>query len=318
MELMESEAKYTVVGTAALILIALMAAAVVWLSASGVRSDSRRYKIYFEHQSLDGLQIRSDVKMKGIRVGAVTDFKFSSRRPGAVEVVISVAPTTPIRRSTRAVVDRNLVTGLASIQLVDLSEDSPLLTKPPPGEPYPVIAEGESKFQQFSDSLTQLADRANETLGRINRTLSDENQTALAETLDNLQHLSQNAGRVLARLDGTLSSVDRAADEVRSMSSGIINDEHTLAARYDTLGEEATTALRELTAGIRQISADAAQLSERASDLLASGDMELRLTAREVRAAADSIGAATDKLGDLRTTLFGPAEGALGPGEGTK
>ena len=32
---MEPEAKYTVVGTAALILIALVAAAVVWLSASG-------------------------------------------------------------------------------------------------------------------------------------------------------------------------------------------------------------------------------------------------------------------------------------------
>lgn len=315
---MEPEAKYTVVGTAALVLIALVAAAVVWLSASGEGSDSRRYKIYFEHQSLDGLQIRSDVKMKGIRVGAVTAFKLSSGRPGAVEVVISVAPTTPIRQSTRAAVDRNLVTGLASIQLVDLSGDSPLLTKPPPGEPYSVIAEGESKFQQFSESLTQLANRANETLRRIDRTLSDENQAALAETLYNLRHLSRNADRALARLDGTLSSVAGAADEVRSMSSGIANDARTLAARYDTLGEEATTALRELTADIRRISSDAAQLSERASDLLASSDMELRFTAREVRAAADSVGSAANKLGDLRTELFGPAEGALGPGEGAR
>jgi phospholipid/cholesterol/gamma-HCH transport system substrate-binding protein len=315
---MEPEAKYTVVGTAALILIALVAAAVVWLSASGEGSDSRRYKIYFEHQSLDGLQIRSDVKMKGIRVGAVTAFKFSSGRPGAVEVVISVAPTTPIRQSTRAAVDRNLVTGLASIQLVDLSEDSALLTKPPLGEPYAVIAEGESKFQQFSESLTQLANRANETLQRINTTLSDENQATFAETLDNLRRLSRNADRALTQLDGTLSSVARAADEVRSMSSGIANDARTLAARYDTLGEEATTALRELTADIRRISSDAAQLSERASDLLASGDMELRFTAREVRAAADSVGSAANKLGDLRTELFGPAEGALGPGEGAK
>lgn len=315
---MEPEAKYTVVGTAALILIALVAAAVVWLSASGEGSDSRHYKIYFEHQSLDGLQIRSDVKMKGIRVGGVRAFKFSSGRPGAVEVVISVAPTTPIRQSTRAAVDRNLVTGLASIQLVDLSEDSPLLTKPPPGAPYSVIAEGESELQQFFESLTQLANRAKETLRRIDTTLSDENQAALAETLHNLRHLSQNADRVLAQLDGTLSSVARAADQVRSMSSGIANDAHTLAARYDTLGEEATTALREITVGIRRISSDAAQLSEGASDLLANGDMELRLTAREIRAAAESVGSAANKLGDLRTELFGPAEGALGPGEGAK
>jgi phospholipid/cholesterol/gamma-HCH transport system substrate-binding protein len=312
---MEPEAKYTVVGTAALVLLALVAAVVVWLSTSGEGSDNRHYEIYFEHQSLDGLQLRSDVKMKGIRVGAVTAFKFSSRRPGAVEVVISVAPTTPIRQSTRAVVDRNLVTGLASLQLVDLSEDSPLLTKPLPGEPYPVIAEGESELQQFSESLTQLANRAKETLQRINTTLSDENQATFAETLDNLRRLSRNADRALTQLDGTLSSVGRAADQVRSMSSGIANDARTLAARYDTLGEEATTALREMTVSIGRISSNAAQLSERASDFLANGDMELRLTAREIREAADSIGATANKLGDLRTVLFGPAEGALGPGE---
>jgi phospholipid/cholesterol/gamma-HCH transport system substrate-binding protein len=312
---MEPEAKYTVVGTAALILLALMTAAVVWLSANGEGSDNRHYEIYFQHQSLDGLQVRSDVKMKGIRVGAVTAFKFSSQRPGAVEVVISVAPTTPIRQSTRAAVDRNLVTGLASIELVDLSEDSPLLTKPLPGEPYPVIAEGESELQQFSGSLTQLANQAKETMQRIDRTLSDKNQAALTETLDNLRSLSRNADRALGQLDKTLSSMDRAADEVRSMSSGIANDARTLAARYDTLGEEATTALREMNVSIRRISADAAQLSEGASDLLASGDTELRLTAREIRAAADSVGAAANKLGDLRTALFGPVEGALGPGE---
>ena len=62
---MEQEAKYTVVGTVLLILIALIAGAVVWLRSTGAEVDDRSYKIYFERQSLEGLQVRSEVRMKG-------------------------------------------------------------------------------------------------------------------------------------------------------------------------------------------------------------------------------------------------------------
>ena len=142
---MEPEARYTLVGTSVLILLALLTAAVVWLVASGQGKDVQTYKIYFAKQSLEGLQNRSDVKMRGIRVGTVTHISFSTRRQGTVEVVVAVAPTTPVRESTQAVVDRNLITGLATIRLVNLTEDSPPLNGPPPGEDEAVIAEGASR-----------------------------------------------------------------------------------------------------------------------------------------------------------------------------
>ena len=311
---MEPEAKYTVVGTAALILRRARGRGgrVAERERGGqATADVTRSISRINHSR--GSRAAATSRCRGSASGRSPAFVLveASRRGGG-DYSRSADDADPPEHPRR--VERQLVTGLASIRLVNLSEDSPLLTKPPPGEPYPVIAEGESEFQQFSESVTELAHRANETMRRIDRVLSDENQAALAETLDNLRHLSRNADRAVARLDGTLSSVARAADEVRSMSSGIANNARTLGARYDTLGEEATTAFRELTADIRRISSDAAQLSERASDLLASGDMELRFTAREVRAAADSVGSAANKLGDLRTELFGPAEGALGPG----
>ena len=181
-----------------------------------------------------------------------------------------------------------------------------------------MIAEGESKFQQFSESLTKLANRANETLRRIDRTLSDENQAALAETLDNLRHLSRNADQRPrpAGRNAFLGGPRRRRGPLDEQRDRQRRTHTRRTLRHRRRG--GTTALRELTADIRRISSDAAQLSERASDLLASGDMELRFTAREVRAAADSVGSAANKLGDLRTELFGPAEGALGPGEGAK
>ena len=175
---MEPEAKYTLVGTVVLILIASIAAALFWLRSSG-EADDKRYKIYFERQSLEGLQVRSDVKMRGIRVGSVNAFRISSGRPGAVEVFIRVDDSTPVRQSTQAVVERQLVTGIASILLVNTTEDSPPLTQLPQGEVYPVIAEGESRVQQVAESINQIAQRADETMQRINAVLSPQNQRAL-------------------------------------------------------------------------------------------------------------------------------------------
>ena len=97
--LMEPEAKYTLVGVAVLILLALVAAAVVWLRSSGEGADAREYKIYFERQSLEGLEPRSNVTMRGVRVGSVTGLRFSSQRPGRGRSLHRVDPATPVRKA---------------------------------------------------------------------------------------------------------------------------------------------------------------------------------------------------------------------------
>lgn len=315
---MEPEAKYTVVGTAVLILLAAIAVAAVWLKSAGGQLDDVPYKIYFARQSLEGLQIRSDVKMKGIRIGAVTGFRISSRRPGTVEVLIRVDGTAPIRQSTRADVERHLLTGIASIRLVNSSEDSPPLAAVQPDEPYPLIAEGESEYQQFSESIAQMAYRGDETLRRLNVMLSDENQAALREILVNLRRISSNVDRSLAGMDRATAAAGLAADEVRTMSSGIAGDARKLAARYDTLGEESTAVVRELAASIRQIGSDVARLSTRTDALLADGNIELRVTARELRDTADALGTAARRFYDPGKVLFGPARGSMGPGEAAR
>ncbi len=314
---MEPQAKYTLVGIVVLVLVALVVVAAVWLKSTGGQRDDEPFKIYFARQSLEGLQIRSDVKMQGIKVGSVSSFRISARRPGSVEVVIRVDGTTPVRQSTRASVERHLLTGIASILLVNTTENSPLLTEAAQDEPYPLIAEGESEYK-LTESAAYLAQRADETMQRINRVLSDENQVALGEILANFRGISANMDRSMASLDRTLVAVGRAADEMRTMSAGIAGDAHKLTARYDALGAESTTAVKDVTAAIHQISADVARLSTRMDALLADGNVELRVTAQELRATADSLGAAARRFNDPGRVLFGPAKGSMGPGEAPK
>jgi phospholipid/cholesterol/gamma-HCH transport system substrate-binding protein len=315
---MEPEAKYTLVGSVVLILLALIVVAVVWLRSSGEGADALEYKIYFERQSLEGLEPRSAVTMRGMRVGSVTSFRFSSKRPGAVEVFITVDPTTPVRQSTQATVERHLVTGLASVILVNTTEQSPALLEPPSGEPHPVIAEGASPIEQVSETLAQLAQRADETMQRVNSTLSPQNQAALSDVLANLQRFSEQANGTVVKLDTALGSLGGAADEVRALARSAASDTRALASRYDTLGAQATVSAREIGEAMRKMSADVERLAQRADSLLASGDEELRATARALRSAADSLGGVAARLRDPRQVIFGPAEAGLGPGEGVR
>jgi phospholipid/cholesterol/gamma-HCH transport system substrate-binding protein len=306
---MDPEARYTLVGTTVLVLAALIVAAVLWLRSTGEGRDDRTYKIYFVNQSLEGLEVRSDVRMRGIRIGSVSGFTFSSRRPGAVEVFIRVDGSAPVRESTQAIVERHLVTGIASIRLVNPSETTPRLTEAPEGEPYPVIAEGESAYQQFSESVNQLAQRADDTMQRISATLSAENQAALTEVLKNLRTVTANADQAVLAAAG-------AAEEVRKLAESIAADARTLSRRYDALGKQAGASLEDITGEVRAMRQDVARLAERADRLMASGDVELRATARALRGAADALSATAARLRDPGEVLYGPPAGALGPGEG--
>ena len=315
---MEPEARYTLVGIAVLVLAGALAAALWWLRSTGEGVDDLRYKIYFERQSLEGLSVRSDVLMRGIRVGSVTSFHFSQKRREAVEVLITVAPTTPVRTSTQAVVERHLVTGIASVRLVNPNEDAPLLREEPPGEPYPVIAEGESALAQAAETLNELALRAAEIMERLNTLLSDQNQQALAEALASVQRIAQRTERTLERADAALDSVGEAAGSVQALSRSVGNDASRLAARYDALGARADRSLQEVSGAVRGLAADAARVAQSAEALLSSSDAEVRATAQALRQAADALAGAARSLDDPRGVLFGPPAGAMGPGENAR
>jgi phospholipid/cholesterol/gamma-HCH transport system substrate-binding protein len=315
---MESEARYTLVGGAVILLVALLAAALFWLRSSGEGANARHYTVYFQQQSLEGLEPRSNVTMRGMRVGSVTGFRFSSRLPGAIEVFLSVGPTTPVLQSTRATVERHLVTGLASVRLENLTEQSPPLAAVPPDEVYPVIAEGESTVQQVTATLSQLAHRLDGTLQRLDDVLSPENRAAFTEVLDGLRRVSQRADGSLAKADAAFGAVGSAAGAVRVLAASAASNAGTLTARYDALGSEAGASVRELGVAVRRMSAEVERLSRRTDALLVDGDAELRSAAQALRSAADSVGVAADRLRDPRQVLYGPAEGALGPGEGAR
>ena len=72
---MEPEARYTTIGAVLLALIVSTIVGFVWLKSSGRAADFRFYTVYFERQSLEGLQIGGDVNMRGVKVGRVEEYR---------------------------------------------------------------------------------------------------------------------------------------------------------------------------------------------------------------------------------------------------
>jgi len=312
---MEAEARYTLVGTVVVVLALVLAGVLVWLRTSGEGSGAHRYKIYFEHQSLQGLQPRGDVTMRGVKVGAITSFGFSQQRARAVEVFIAVDPHTPVREATGAVVERNILTGLATLQLVNPGEDSPLLSEAPAGERYPVIREGKSNMEHVSQSLDQLVQHADETMQSLSAMLSPDNRAALADVLRNVRRVTEHADATLAKADAALVSFARTSDDVRNLTHSVNNDARKLAERYDALGAEAMATLGDVRGTVRRVGDDAGRVAQRADEALTVSADEVRDTARSLRSAADSIATAASGLRNPRQVIFGPAMEALGPGE---
>ena len=97
---MEPEARYTLIGAVVLALAAAAIAGFLWLSSSGRGSDYRFYTVFFEHQSLDGLQVGGSVNMRGINVGRVEDYEIGDDTINRVRVTLRVARETPVRENT--------------------------------------------------------------------------------------------------------------------------------------------------------------------------------------------------------------------------
>jgi phospholipid/cholesterol/gamma-HCH transport system substrate-binding protein len=279
---MEPEARFTAIGAILLALLLAAAAATVWLTRSGPRSDFRYYTIYFERQSLQGLQVGGDVEIRGVQVGRVERFSIARDNINRVQVTIRIDGRTPVSTNTVAVVGRKLLTGLARIDLVTPGKPGPELTAVNVGERYPVIAEGQSDLVQIADAVNGLAAKGASVLKSVDELLNAENRDAIAETL---------------------ASIRGMADAIRKT-----------AERAERVAVSADAATKEARVTLRDLSRAAAAL-ERTADV---GVNELRATTQELRSSAEIVARTADRLDNPRTVIFGPSPSQLGPGEKLK
>lgn len=312
---MEAEARYTLVGMVVLAVAAMGVMSILWIAGKTDDLAYRYYTIYFRSQSMDGLDVDSAVKMRGIRVGMVSEFDFSTKPDDAVKVLVKVSDQTPVREGVRAYVKRNIVTGLATIELTNEPDHGKLLTEVPSGEDYPVIAEGSSDLDKVASAVSKIAENGAEVLDKMNTLLSEENQAHISTTLANLEKISSHLVDSRESLDAAVQGIRDASDEFRLAGASITQAATRAEGSINDVGQNAQAALQEAARTLESLQMETRLISDKLQTLSDAGTQELSAMSRDVRTAADSVTVAGQKLSNPKALLLGPGRQQAGPGE---
>lgn len=312
---MEANARYTLVGAVVLAVAAMLVLALLWVAGKADDIAYRHYTIYFANQSMDGLDVDSAVKMRGIKVGVVTDYEFVSIPSEAVRVIIKVQEQTPIRQGAEAYVKRNVVTGLATIEISNAQPQAELLNEAAEGERYPVIAEGSSDLDRVATAVSRMAENGAQVLDKMNTLLSDENQQRISATLANLKELSDNLAANKQTLNDAVQGLKDASDEFRFAGASIAQAATRAEGSIVNVGQNAQTTLKEATRALESLQRESREISGKLQALSDTGALELTAMSRDVRTASDAVTAAGQKLSNPKALLLGPGKQQPGPGE---
>ncbi len=180
---METRSNHVLVGTVVLLLLAGLLVFVVWLAGLSNKA-SRCFDIYFS-QGVGGLNKGSAVSFSGVPVGEIKDISLLPDRPEFVWVRIEVDADTPVLQGTTAQIKGVGFTGVSEIQLDGAVKGSAPITQMGP-QGCPVIPSTSGGLGALLNSAPELLDRIQRLTERLTELLSDKNQNAVADILENV------------------------------------------------------------------------------------------------------------------------------------
>lgn len=210
---METRSNHVLVGAVVLAMLVGLLLFTVWLAGLSNKKE-RCFDIYFA-QAVGGLNKGSPVSFSGVPVGQIQEISLLPDRPEFVWVRINVDEETPVLQGTTAQIKGVGFTGVSEIQLAGAVKGGrPISQAGPQG--CPVIPSSSGGLGALLNSAPELIDRIQRLTERLTELLSDKNQNAIADILENVDTTT----RVLAERAPDLA--DAIADaRIAARNAGI-------------------------------------------------------------------------------------------------
>lgn len=178
---------------------------------------SLRYQIYTS-DSVHGMVVTSPVEFDGVTVGEVRQIDFI--KPGLVKIVLSIQPSIPITKGTRAaIITRGVAsrgfTGYVYILLSDKGQDdSPLM--PQPGQKYPVIPTIPPEGGTIDLALDALKGNMDDMVKIIESILDKNTQNSFKRLIFNMERISDMLLQNNNRINTLILNTEKASHQFNS------------------------------------------------------------------------------------------------------
>ena len=296
---METRANHLWVGAVTLVLLAALAAFIVWIARLG-QGRQDEYDIFYA-QSVSGLANGSEVSFAGVPVGQVTQIALARGNPEFVRVRIKVKDDVPILVGTQATIQASF-TGVSTILLDGARKGAPPITCETTAcpEDRPVIPPGRGGFGEIVANAPLLLERLATLTEQLNIILGPDNQAELAGILRNSNRLTGGLADATPELVANLKDFRTtmqefnqtldAVEKVALSTDGLINKEGS------PLAEELRGTLKSANAAMASLAATLEDTRPAARQLRESTLPNAEATLQDLRATSRSLRAITEKL----------------------
>lgn len=296
---METRANYIWVGAVTLVVLAALAAFIVWIARWG-EGEQKDYDIFFK-ESVSGLANGSQVSFAGVPVGQVSEIVLWEKDPEFVRVRISVKEEVPILVGTTATIQGSF-TGVSTILLDGARSGAPAISCETTActEGVPIIPPKDGGLNALLSNAPLLLERLATLTERLTQLLDEENQGEIAGILANTNQMTAELAqaapqfeRTMAELQVTLREASEALDEFENVTAStdrLLNQEGAqLANQLRTTLKQAGDASEELQGVLSEARPATKQLTESTLPAAEATLRDLRATSKALRDVTEKI-----------------------------
>ena len=258
--------------------------AIIWVGATSYFQKGATYVSYFD-ESVQGLQLNSAVKFRGVDVGLVESIRVAPDNRN-IGVVMKINMRDDLQKNAMAQLKSAGITGIMFVELDLRKPDEPDLSPKIdfPSE-YPIIASRSSELQRLVAGVNEIVQKFNQVNAKgisdqlINTTkaleelIKGKQMTSILARVDaaagNLDRLTARADKILgeAGLDKTMAEARETIKGAQAMLA-TINDQVLGMQLPATLGKtrELTQELQATSQNLRQSSETLEMLLQRVYD----------------------------------------------------
>jgi phospholipid/cholesterol/gamma-HCH transport system substrate-binding protein len=245
----ETRSNYVMVGAVTVALLAGVLLFIVWLAGLSNKA-TKCYDIYFA-QGVGGLNKGSNVSFSGVPVGQVQKISLLPNRPEFVWVRVEVDEQTPVLQGTSAQIHGVGFTGVSEIQLAGAERGRPAIEQMGP-QGCPVIPATSGGISALLNSAPELIDRIQRLTERLTELLSDKNQNAVSDILENIDATTAELKKHAPELGDTIAEIKIASHNAGLAANNIATLSNNANQLVTQDGRPAVQNLNKAIASIQQ------------------------------------------------------------------